>query len=107
MEAGCGVCGVRRSDCFFGCFRDFPDPRQRGKVIYPLQEVLLLCLLAVLAGAETFVDIARFGQKKIAFLRRFLAVPRWDAVTRPPRRHFRDARRHGIPASLSSPGSPS
>jgi hypothetical protein len=29
-------------------------------------------LLAVLAGAETFVDIARFGQKKIAFLRRFL-----------------------------------
>ena len=31
-----------------------------------------MCLLAVLAGAETFVDIARFGQKKIAFLRRFL-----------------------------------
>src|ERR1700693_4030634 len=57
---------------FLGCFRDFPDPRQRGKVIYPLEEVLLLCLLAVLAGAETFVDIARFGQKKIAFLRRFL-----------------------------------
>jgi len=41
-------------------------------VIYPLEEVLLLCLLAVVAGAETFVDIARFGQKKIAFLRRFL-----------------------------------
>jgi hypothetical protein len=29
-------------------------------------------LARVLAGAETFVDIARFGQKKIAFLRRFL-----------------------------------
>jgi hypothetical protein len=27
--------------------------------------VLLLCLLAVLAGAEAFVDIARFGEKKI------------------------------------------
>jgi predicted transposase YbfD/YdcC len=40
-------------------------------VIYPLDEVLLLCLLAVLAGAETFVDIARFGQKKIELLRRF------------------------------------
>jgi hypothetical protein len=24
-----------------------------------------------LAGAETFVDIARFGEKKIEFLRRF------------------------------------
>ena len=26
---------------------------------------------AVLAGAETFVDIARFGDKKLALLRRF------------------------------------
>jgi len=41
-------------------------------VIYPLEEVFLLCLLAVLAGAETVVDIARFGQKKIELLRRFL-----------------------------------
>ena len=40
-------------------------------MIYPLAEVLLLCLLAVLAGAESFVDIARFGEKKIEFLRRF------------------------------------
>ena len=48
-----------------------PDPRQRGKVVYPLDEVLVLALLAVLAGAETFVDIARFGAKKLALLRRF------------------------------------
>ena len=33
--------------------------------------MLLLSLLAVLAGAETFVDIARFGEKKIGLLRRF------------------------------------
>jgi predicted transposase YbfD/YdcC len=57
---------------FLGFFADFPDPRQPGKVIYPLEEVFLLCLLAVLAGAETVVDIARFGQKKIELLRRFL-----------------------------------
>src|SRR5713101_3125807 len=50
---------------FLDYFKDLPDPRQRGKVIYPLDEVLLLCLLAVLGGAETFVDIARFGEKKI------------------------------------------
>jgi predicted transposase YbfD/YdcC len=56
---------------FLDYFKDLPDPRQRGKVIYPLDEVLLLCLLAVLSGAETFVDIARFGEKKIALLRRF------------------------------------
>ena len=40
-------------------------------MIYPLAEVLLLCLLAVLAGAETITDIARFGDKKLALLRLF------------------------------------
>ena len=44
---------------------------QPGKVVYPLDEVLLLPLLAVLAGAETFTDIARFGDKKLTLLRRF------------------------------------
>ena len=67
--ADCGALG--ETLVFLEHFKDLSDPRQRGKVIYPLDEVLLLCLLAVLAGAETFVDIARFGQKKLALLRRF------------------------------------
>ena len=56
---------------FLRYFKDLPDIRQRGKVMYPLPEVLLLCLLAVLAGAETITDIARFGEKKLDVLRRF------------------------------------
>jgi len=56
---------------FLSYFNDLTDPRQRGKITYPLPEILLLCLLAVLAGAETFVDIALFGEKKLDFLRRF------------------------------------
>ena len=56
---------------FLNHFNDMPDPRQRGKVMYPLAEVLLLALLAVLAGAESFVDIARFGRMKLGLLRRF------------------------------------
>jgi predicted transposase YbfD/YdcC len=56
---------------FLSHFKTLADPRQPGKVVYPLDEILLLCLLAVLAGAETFVDIARFGKKKIDLLRRF------------------------------------
>jgi predicted transposase YbfD/YdcC len=63
--------GFTESVVFLKYFRDLPDRRQIGKVIYPLDEVLLLCLLAVLAGAETFVDIARFGSKKLELLRRF------------------------------------
>ncbi len=45
--------------------------------------VFLLCLLAVLGGAETFVDIARFGEKKIGLFRR-LRPARWNAFTRSP-----------------------
>ena len=56
---------------FLSYFKDLKDPRQQGKVTYPLDEILLLCLLAVLAGAETFVDIAVFGCKKRELLRRF------------------------------------
>ena len=67
--ANCG--GFGEAVAFLRYFSDLPDPRQRGKVMYPLDEVLLLCLLGVLAGAETFVDIARFGDKKLELLRRF------------------------------------
>jgi predicted transposase YbfD/YdcC len=56
---------------FLRYFKELKDPRQQGKVTYPLDEILLLCLLAVLAGAETFVDIALFGCKKRELLRRF------------------------------------
>jgi predicted transposase YbfD/YdcC len=56
---------------FLNHFKDMPDPRQRGKVMYPLDEILLLALLAVLAGADSFVEIARFGCKKRELLRRF------------------------------------
>jgi predicted transposase YbfD/YdcC len=68
-EAEFGALG--EATVFLDYFKDLPDPRQRGKVIYPLDEVLLLCLVAVLGGAETVVDMARFGEKKIGLLRRF------------------------------------
>jgi predicted transposase YbfD/YdcC len=56
---------------FLSHFKDLKDPRQQGKVTYPLDEILLLCLFAVLAGAECFTEIALFGVKKRDFLRRF------------------------------------
>jgi predicted transposase YbfD/YdcC len=57
---------------FLGYFAEMPDHRQAGKVVYPLNEVLLLSLIAVLAGSESFTDIARFGESKLGLLRRFL-----------------------------------
>src|SRR5438874_7006798 len=62
---------ISETTVFLDFFKNLPDPRQPGKVVYPLDEILLLCLLAVLGGAETFVDIARFGEKKLDLLRRF------------------------------------
>jgi|SRR5271165_1000689 len=56
---------------FLSYFNDLRDPRQPGKVTCPLDEILLRCLLAVPAGAESFTEIARFGVKKLEFLRRF------------------------------------
>jgi len=70
-QAAVALEAIGESIVFLDHFKELPDPRQRGKITYPLGEVLLLCLLAVLGGAETFVDIARFGEKKIDLLRRF------------------------------------
>ena len=40
-------------------FSALTDPRQQGKVLYPLPEIMLLILCGTLAGAEDFVEIGR------------------------------------------------
>jgi hypothetical protein len=69
VDADCAA--LAETTVFLSYFTDMPERRQPGKVIYPLDEILLLCLLAVLAGAKAFTDIARFGEKKLDLLRRF------------------------------------
>ncbi len=53
---------------YFSCLDLF---RQSRKVPYPLAEVLRLAPRAVLAGADTFTDIAHFGAVKVDYSRRF------------------------------------
>jgi predicted transposase YbfD/YdcC len=72
IEATSEFRAIAEATVFLGHFSDLPDRRQAGKVVCPLNEVLLLSLLAVLAGAEGFSDIARFGENKLSLLRRFL-----------------------------------
>ena len=57
---------------FLTHFQAVADPRQRAKVIYPLDEILLLVLCAVISGADGWTSIALYGQKKLELLRRFL-----------------------------------
>ena len=56
---------------FLESFETLEDHRQRAKVLYPLDEILLLVLLGVLAGCESWVEIAKFGEKKLDLLCRF------------------------------------
>lgn len=53
-------------------FEEMPEPRQKAKVLYPLPELLLCCLVGVLCGAEGWVEVEEYGEAKLAFLRRFL-----------------------------------
>ena len=70
-EADAAVAAAKETTVFLSYFTDLPDYRQKGKVAYPLDEVLLLMLAASVAGAETVADMARFGQAKLGLLQRF------------------------------------
>jgi len=69
---------------FIKYFEDMDDPRQEGKLKYPLDEILLLTLCGVLCGADGWVEISEFGQQKLTFLRRFFpfanAIPSHDQL---------------------------
>ena len=52
-------------------FTELTDPRRR-KVIYPLMNVVVIAVCAVIGGADDFVAIAEFGRKKRAWLAKFL-----------------------------------
>lgn len=53
-------------------FGELKDPRQQGKVKYPLNEIILVALCASICGADTFIEFVEFGEAKIDFLRRLL-----------------------------------
>lgn len=56
-------------------FANLPDPRIDRSKRHLLLDIVTIALCAVLCGADNWVEIARFGQTKEAWLRRFLALP--------------------------------
>ena len=52
-------------------FSDVTDPR-RGDPVYPLENILFIAICAVICGADDFVAIARFGQKKKEWLAQYI-----------------------------------
>lgn len=58
---------------FLKHFNGLEDPRQHVKVIYPLEELLLVALCAVIAGCDDWVEIAEFGEDRLNFFREYLS----------------------------------
>jgi predicted transposase YbfD/YdcC len=52
-------------------FADLTDPR-RHEPIYPLINIVVIAICAVICGADDFVAIAEFGRKKSEWLAKFL-----------------------------------
>jgi predicted transposase YbfD/YdcC len=56
-------------------FKRVKDPRQQPKVKHLLNEVLFITVLAVIAGADDFNEIAEYAEKKQTWLKSFLKLP--------------------------------
>lgn len=56
-------------------FGQLEDPRLDRKKRHSLIDIIGVTIAAVIAGAETWVDVERFGNAKVEWLRTFLALP--------------------------------
>jgi len=68
-----------KDKCVFDVFNEYfahiDDPRQAHKIDHLLNEVLFITVLAVIAGADDFNEIARFAEFKKDWLATFLKLP--------------------------------
>jgi hypothetical protein len=79
-DADCAT--LAETTVFLSYFKDLQDHRQAGKVFYPLDEISTLCLLAVLAGADAFADIACLARRKWTYYPFLFVTMRRRAVRR-------------------------
>lgn len=56
-------------------FSALPDPRVERTKKHKLTDIVVIALCAVIANAESFVDIEDFGRAKEEWLRKFLELP--------------------------------
>ena len=56
-------------------FAGLDDPRCNGKIEHLLIDILVIAVCAVIAGAESWVDMELYGEDKAEWLATFLALP--------------------------------
>jgi len=52
-------------------FEELEDPRQAGKIEHQLSDIILLCISALLCGAEGWHDIEIFGEARLDWLKKY------------------------------------
>jgi predicted transposase YbfD/YdcC len=56
-------------------FAKLKDPRRAHRRLHRLQDIMVIALCAVIAGAQDWQEIETFGRKRRDWLQRFLALP--------------------------------
>jgi predicted transposase YbfD/YdcC len=57
------------------CFAEVPDPRREHCRRHNLLDMIALTIVAVIAGADSWVEIAEYGLRKLEWLQTFLELP--------------------------------
>lgn len=69
-----------------GHLNEVPEPRQQSKIEYPLDEILLLTISAVVSGCSEWQEIVDFGEDKLSWLRKYRpfsnSIPSHDTLNR-------------------------
>jgi predicted transposase YbfD/YdcC len=59
----------------FDSLGEVPDPRRERTKLHQLVDILVIAVCATICAAETWEEIAEFGQAKESWLKKFLALP--------------------------------
>jgi len=56
-------------------FAQLNDPRIEKKIDHKLTDIMVLTILAVISGADTWVEVQMYGESKLEWLRQFIELP--------------------------------
>lgn len=73
-------------DRLITAYSNLKDPRIDRSKLYPLNEIIFLCISAVISGFQDWDEVVDFGEEKIDWLRKYLpyehGIPSHDTVNR-------------------------
>lgn len=71
-----GPYAMPKSEDFLNHFLPLNDPRKNNRnKLHKLGDILILTILAVICGADSWVEVEEFGEDKIEWLKTFLELP--------------------------------